>query len=74
MAISYDTKQRQYAKEKSLPLCTMAFDDRHLPKPEKKGDRRVGEMTYQGPMSPACARKLLDFMCKLIKEDCKSKV
>jgi hypothetical protein len=43
-----------------------------LPKSEK--DRRVGALMYQGPMNPKSAKKLLDFMCKIIKEDCKSKV
>lgn len=72
MALSYDKKQMQYAKEKSLPLCTISFDDRHLPKPTGK-DKRVGSMTFQGPMNPKSAKKLLDFMCKIIAEDCQSK-
>ena len=72
MAITYDKEQRKYAKEKAIPLCTISFDDRHLPKPTGK-DKRVGAMTYQGPMNAKSARKLLDFMCKIIAEDCKSK-
>lgn len=60
MTNSYTREQRKIAKEKQIPLATLAFDDRHLPKGE-------GSWSYRGAIPEEIKQKIIKLFMEIAK-------